>query len=316
MREYAIASPRFWTGETGKLLRRLGRDYQVVGFYLFTCASSNMIGLYYLALPTLCHEVGGMTVEGALKVLARLSEAGYAHYDEASEHVYVPNMAREQLGERLVPKDNRHSGVVRLLERAKKTPFFQDFMTRYGVAYHLLDVAALKPLPGGSGAPSKGPLSAKEDEEQEQKKDNNPSAAASPAAPTETRTVDAVASPGNAILPGNGFSEPEWLVDFRMIYPKRAGDQGWRRALRAGNARLAEGHTPTEILDGARRYARFCAATGKVNTEYVKQAATFLGPEKSFLLPWTAPGTKDDALLAANAAAAEEARQRLFGMRR
>jgi hypothetical protein len=55
--------------------------------------------------------------------------------------------------------------------------------------------------------------------------------------------------------------------------------------------------------------------TGKIETEFVKQAASFLGPEKSFLLPWSSPGTKDDALLAANVAAAEEARHRLFGVR-
>ena len=314
MREYAIASPRFWTGETGKLLRRLGRDYQVVGFYLFTCASSNMIGLYYLPLPTLCHEVGGgITEEGALKVLGRLSEAQYAHYDEVSEHVYLPNMAREQLGERLVPKDNRHSAVVKLLERAKKTPFFQDFMTRYGVAYHLLDVPALKPLPGGSGAPSKGQALANEGQ------DEHGSGVGPRAALPGGRSADLFALEGAALSePAENSepeSDPEWFADFRRIYPKRAGSQEWRRALRAGKARLKDGHTESELLDGARRYAQFCVVTGKIETEFVKQAASFLGPEKSFLLPWSSPGTKDDALLAANVAAAEEARHRLFGVR-
>lgn len=41
------------------------------------------------------------------------------------------------------------------------------------------------------------------------------------------------------------------------------------------------------MLDGAARYAKFCLATGKTGTELVLQTATFLGPDKGFLLPWT-----------------------------
>jgi len=156
MRDYAIFSPRFWTGETGKELRRLGRDHQVIGAYLFTCSMSNMIGLYLLNVPGLCHEVGNITIEGALEVLRSLSEGAYAHYDPASEYVFLPKMAREQIGERLAPKDKRRAAVIRLLEQARKTPFFQDFMNLYGEPYRLLDVPSLKPLASPSRAPSKG----------------------------------------------------------------------------------------------------------------------------------------------------------------
>jgi hypothetical protein len=54
---------------------------------------------------------------------------------------------------------------------------------------------------------------------------------------------------------------------------------------------MAEGHTPEEFIAGAKRYADFMAAAGKVGTEYVKQAATFLGPDKPFLLPWEIPAS-------------------------
>ncbi len=82
-------------------------------------------------------------------------------------------------------------------------------------------------------------------------------------------------------------TDPEWLLDFKLVYPSRAGDQGWRRAVKAANARLAEGHTTEEFIDGAKRYRAHCDALGKVGTEFVKQAATFLGPDKHFLEPWT-----------------------------
>lgn len=82
---------------------------------------------------------------------------------------------------------------------------------------------------------------------------------------------------------------PDWLLDFKLAYPARAGDQGWRRAVKAANARIAEGHTPEEFIEGAKRYGAHCATLGKVGTEFVKQAATFLGPDKPFLEPWTTP---------------------------
>jgi hypothetical protein len=78
---------------------------------------------------------------------------------------------------------------------------------------------------------------------------------------------------------------PEFL-EFKAAYPNRAGDQGWRKAERAARARIGEGHSWVEINAGARRYDAFIKASGKEGTEYVKQAATFLGPDKPFLEAW------------------------------
>lgn len=84
-------------------------------------------------------------------------------------------------------------------------------------------------------------------------------------------------------------TDPQWWLDFRLAYPNRAGDQGWRKAQKAAHARQTEGHDPAEFIAGAKRYAAFCEATGKIGTEYVKQAASFLGPDKPFLQPWDPP---------------------------
>jgi hypothetical protein len=122
------------------------------------------------------------------------------------------------------------------------------------------------------------------------KPDQNPSASATPA-----RTV----------VSRGASTDPEWLLDFKLAYPPRAGDQGWRKAVRAAHARIAEGHTSAEFVAGARRYAAFCDASGKLGSEYVKQACTFLGPDKPFLLPWHAPPkaeTAMDRILRANSA--------------
>lgn len=91
---------------------------------------------------------------------------------------------------------------------------------------------------------------------------------------------------------GTLVDDPEWMLEFKLVYPSRAGDQGWRKAVRAAHARIGEGHTTIEFVDGARRYAAYCQAIGKTGTEYVKQACTFLGPDKHFLEPWNLPATK------------------------
>lgn len=72
-------------------------------------------------------------------------------------------------------------------------------------------------------------------------------------------------------------------------YPRRAGGNPKRRAWVAWKARLREGHTSEEIIAGVKRYAAYIRATGREGTEYVKQAATFFGPDRAFLEPWTGP---------------------------
>jgi len=80
--------------------------------------------------------------------------------------------------------------------------------------------------------------------------------------------------------------DPPEFAELKSQYPKRAGDQRWRDTLKACKARIREGHTWDEILDGAKRYAAWCSASGSTGTEFVKQAATFVGPNKSFLEAW------------------------------
>lgn len=96
----------------------------------------------------------------------------------------------------------------------------------------------------------------------------------------------------------------------RAVYPKRAGNQPWGKAEKAISARLREGHTEKQLIDGAERYAAFVRATGKEGTEYVMQAATFCGPDKRFLESWELPKTKADTRLAANLSAVDEFMQR------
>ena len=87
-------------------------------------------------------------------------------------------------------------------------------------------------------------------------------------------------------------TDPSWLLDFKLVYPNRDGDQKWRSAIKAANERIREGHTPEQFIEGAKRYAAWCEAKQLVGTDRVKQAATFLGPDKPFLETWNIPPPK------------------------
>jgi hypothetical protein len=136
MREYSKVSSKFWTGKTGRAMR--GRpNLRIAAMYLITGPNANMVGIYYLAVPTMAHETGmsEMEVKGALNALRALE---IAYYDAHQEVVYVPAMAKYQIGETLAANNTAvHKGINNQLDQYKGHPFEQDFIVRYGAAYGL-----------------------------------------------------------------------------------------------------------------------------------------------------------------------------------
>lgn len=122
-------------------------------------------------------------------------------------------------------------------------------------------------------------------------------------------------STGAAPPRANGqASDDAHLAELKAVFPKRAGSQPWSDALKAAKARLREGHSWDEILEGARRYAAFVRAAGIEGTPHVLQAKTFCGPSKRFLEPFEAPRTKADNRLQGNLDAAAEFMRRTGGL--
>lgn len=178
MRNYGIVSPKFWIGDTGKSLR--GDPLaQVIALYLVTNPHTNMIGLYYLPIPTLIHETGS-PLKGACKALARLSEGGFAYYDEATEHVYVPEMARYQIGDTIKPCDNRIKGIVQYLTSSPSVSFAKHFYEKYKVVYGLPEMSFNKPLASPLQAPYKPLRSQEQEQDQEQDQEQEKKDSASP----------------------------------------------------------------------------------------------------------------------------------------
>lgn len=89
-------------------------------------------------------------------------------------------------------------------------------------------------------------------------------------------------------------SSQKYTSEFEVLwqaYPKRPNDNK-SAAGKAWSARIKSGVSAEAMLAGVQRYAAFVIATGKSGTEYIKQAATFLGPDHHFEQDWAVSATQ------------------------
>lgn len=131
---YGILEPTFWTRGSGKLLRGHPQA-QAVCLYLFSAPTATMLGLYYLPVETIRHDVG-CTHKAALQALGKIAEVGIAIYDEATETVYVRTMAARRLwlkaGQQIGVDDGRLRLIRRMLSLLPKSPMLGAFYEEYG----------------------------------------------------------------------------------------------------------------------------------------------------------------------------------------
>lgn len=166
MRDYGKVTPSFWTGKTGRLLRK-DPESQVVALYLMTSQHANMIGLYYCPVAYVVADTG-VSEEGACKALQRLSEAQFCAYDWETEWVWVREMAKFQIADQLKPRDKQVFGVRNELSKIPNIRIKTDFIDRYRLAFHLESPENPSPLEG----PSKPPRSQEQEQEQEHLKES------------------------------------------------------------------------------------------------------------------------------------------------
>jgi len=169
MRDYGVVSPKFWIGETGKLLRG-DPEAQVLALYLITSPHSNMTGIFHCPILYMSHETG-IPIEGAGKALARLIEAGFCRYESATETVFVVRMAAFQIGEGLKAGDKRVIGLRKEVARMPNSPLKSMFLNIYGEKFQLADLAKND---SPCEAPSEPHRSQDQDQDQEQEKDIPP----------------------------------------------------------------------------------------------------------------------------------------------
>jgi NACalpha-BTF3-like transcription factor len=171
MRGYSKVGPKFWIGETGKKLRAAGADAQLVAVYLLTSPHANMLGLYYIPKSFIAHETG-MGFEGASKGLQRAIEAGFCEYDEATEMVWVIEMATYQVADELKAKDLRVKGVQIEYDSLPANPYLARFFEKYGQQFCMSSKRGeLVEKRSPFEAPSKPLRSQEQEQEQEQQQE-------------------------------------------------------------------------------------------------------------------------------------------------
>ncbi|KAF1016205.1 MAG: hypothetical protein GAK31_01694 [Stenotrophomonas maltophilia] len=188
MRDYAKVVPTFWTGATGKAIRRRGSEGVVVAMYLMSSPHSNMLGLFYQPMLYMAHETG-LGLEGASKGFQVCIEEGFCHYDEASEMVWVVEMAKYQIGSSLKASDNRCAGIQREYNGLQDNPFLYPFWRHYQAEFHLTNAR-------GGEAPSK-PLASQEQEQEQDQEQETTSSLRSDSSPPLALTGGPASPPAN-----------------------------------------------------------------------------------------------------------------------
>lgn len=139
MPAFSLTLPRLWTGATGREWARLGRDYQVVGFYLQSNPYANPYGLYQLLLPTACAEIN-ISMHGLRRCFELFQAQRYAYHDERSGWTWVVSMAQKQLAPhgRILPRtDHRVTGIQRWYAHVASNPFLGPFHDQYAALFYL-----------------------------------------------------------------------------------------------------------------------------------------------------------------------------------
>jgi len=137
MRSVAKISPQFWTGQTGRAIRARGTEAQLVALYLITNHRATVLGIYYLPMDDMAHDIG-LSLEDTSTAVHRLIDMGFCCFDDVSEYVWVYEMGFHQMGKRLKPNDNRVVALNHCYQALPDLPYLSDFYDKYGGAFHLV----------------------------------------------------------------------------------------------------------------------------------------------------------------------------------
>ena len=132
MRTFGALAVSFWRS-TGKALRGDPETVALVA-YLASGGSSHMSGLYPLALPLACHELG-LAEESLRRSLVRLEELGFAFYCEEHEAVFVVEMAAIEIGSAMSAGDKRIKAISGVLAAHQGCHLLEMWLARYSSPY-------------------------------------------------------------------------------------------------------------------------------------------------------------------------------------
>ena len=130
MSNYMKLFPSFWTGETGRQMKKAGIETQLTALYLISNHHASKVGIYYLPIDYISIDVG-ISVETAFQAIETLCALGFCCYDHDAQYVWVCEMARYQLGEGFMVNANRTGKYSRMLSTLPELSFLDGFYKRY-----------------------------------------------------------------------------------------------------------------------------------------------------------------------------------------
>ena len=150
---YGVTYPEYWTGPTGRAIRRHGgKNAQLLGLYLTSNRFANMLGLYRLLPDDVEHETG-LKRRDLARAYAVVGEVDFAEFDAVTSFVWVHTMARFRLalrpGQALKRDDLRVKAINRIYHALDDNPFLGRFYDTYRA---MLCLQARR-QPGGSIVP-------------------------------------------------------------------------------------------------------------------------------------------------------------------
>ncbi len=214
MRDYAKVSPQFWIGQTGRVIKSLGIESQLLALYLMTCPHATMLGVYYLPIALIAHETG-IPFEEASKSLQSLCEVGFCTYDQTMEYVWVHEMASYQIGDALKPNDNRIKAIQENYDALPTLSFLSMFFEKYHAVFFLHQTHNCESPLEGSSKPLR---SQEQDQEQKQEKEQEQDISAA-----QTCALPVVENNPVILLPLKNGSEFEitakQIEEWQLLYP-------------------------------------------------------------------------------------------------
>jgi uncharacterized protein YdaU (DUF1376 family) len=120
---------------------------------------------------------------------------------------------------------------------------------------------------------------------------------------TTTTSRKPATSSSHSSRPAKLVSDEMW-ERFKAIYPDRNGNQYWAKARDKAEQLLRAGVDWADIMAGARRYRAQLEATGRIGTEFVKQAQFWLTPKEQlwteeYPIPGVQPGKRQASITSA-----------------
>lgn len=271
MRDYGKVYTAFWTSEDS---RAFSEDARTLALYLLTCQHGNMLGCFRLSNAYAADDLQWDS-ERVSKGFAELFEKGFAYRCERTYYVFIrqylkwnqfenPNVgkAAEKLLDVLTPPDHVKSMLVAALREFSR--FFP--VEKLNQLESILE-------------PFENPF------ETIREPFRNTFETISK---TRTRTrasTRAGTKPEPERASPRGDDYPTEFEEVWAAYPKRPGASK-KDSYKAWSARIKAGATAAEIMAGVLAYTSYVIAK-QTDPEFIKQPATFFGPDEHFRSDWT-----------------------------